>query len=278
MNSEARARELVTDSLIDEYQQNGAVCIKRMLNEEELELIRLGIDKNLQNPSKHFKVASRTDDTGIFLEDFCTWQVNEYYKNFIYQSPCAAVAGLLMRSRTSRLYHDHLLIKEPNTQQITPWHQDQPYYDIDGMQTCSFWIAVDPVPRTSTLEFIAGSHRDGKWFMPRTFMSNEAKWFPHGTLEEIPNINNNRDSFSIIGWPVEPGDVIAFHMLTLHGSQGTVGSEHRRRIFSIRFLGDDVRHAPRTWVTSPDLSHITKSISAGSPMIHPSFPLLWNSQ
>ena len=32
----------------------------------------------------------------------------------------------------------------------TPWHQDQPYYNISGQQNCSFWIPVDPVGREST--------------------------------------------------------------------------------------------------------------------------------
>jgi hypothetical protein len=50
----------------------------------------------------------------------------------------------------------------------TPWHQDQPYYNIDGFQTASFWIPLDPVPRESTLEFVAGSHASRTWYMPRS--------------------------------------------------------------------------------------------------------------
>ena len=89
-----------------------------------------------------------------------------------------------------RLYHDHVLVKEPGTKQRTPWHQDQPYYNVDGAQTCSVWMPVDPVDRESTLEFVAGSHR-GPWLMPRTFMDNEAKWFPEGELEELPDIEGD---------------------------------------------------------------------------------------
>ena len=50
-----------------------------------------------------------------------------------------------MGARQVRLYHDHLLVKEPGTRQPTPWHQDQPYYNVDGRQTCSVWMPVDPV-------------------------------------------------------------------------------------------------------------------------------------
>jgi ectoine hydroxylase-related dioxygenase (phytanoyl-CoA dioxygenase family) len=277
MTSNARAHSALTDSLINQYKENGAVCIRQLFNTNEIELLRQGIDENLAHPSPRFKVASRPDDTGRFVEDFCMWETNPYYKQFIYQSPCSAVAGILMESSTSRLYHDHLLVKEANTKQITPWHQDQPYYNIEGNETCSLWIAVDPVPRYSTLEFISGSHRGEHWLMPRTFMNMEAKWFPEGTLQEIPDINANRTAFPIIGWAVEPGDVIAFHMLTLHGARGTTADEGRRRVYSVRFLGDDVTHAPRKWITSPDFSDIIQEIKAGAPMDHPRFPILWRS-
>ncbi|CAF1367211.1 unnamed protein product [Adineta ricciae] len=272
-----RVKSLITESVIQEYQDNGAVCIRQLLNHDEIELLRQGVEQNLRHPSARFKIASRDDDTGKFVEDFCTWQDNPDYKRFIYQSPCAQVAGLLMKSSTSRLYHDHLLVKEANTKQITPWHQDQPYYNIDGFQTCSFWIPIDPVSRSSTLEFISGSHRNSRWLMPRTFMNMEAKWFPEGTLDEIPNIDEDRQAYPIIGWDIQPGDVVAFHMLTLHGARGTIGNENRRRVFSVRFLGDDVTHAPRTWVTSPDFSDIKDEIPAGGPMDHPRFPIIWKT-
>ena len=50
-----------------------------------------------------------------------------------------------MRSATVRLYHDHVLVKEPGTRTTTPWHQDQPYYNIDGRQNVSMWMPLDPV-------------------------------------------------------------------------------------------------------------------------------------
>ena len=110
-----------------------------------------------------------------------------------------SVSAALMGSITVRLFHDHLLVKEPGTQQPTPWHQDQPYYNVDGVQNCSMWMPVDPVPLASTLEFLAGSHRGG-WLMPRSFMDKQAKWFPEGTLHELPTIEGSRDDFDILGW------------------------------------------------------------------------------
>ena len=271
-----RADAVLTPALIDAFARDGAVCLRGLLSPDEVALLRQGIDANIAAPSPRAKVASRPDDPGFFIEDFCCWQDNAAYRRFIFDSPLAAAAARLMQSRTVRLYHDHMLTKEPGTRQRTPWHQDQPYYNVEGRQNISFWIAVDPVRRHSTLEFVAGSHR-GPWLMPRSFMDQQARWFPEGSLQDLPDIEAARERFPIFGWAVEPGDVIAFHMLSLHASAGVDG-DTRRRVFSVRMLGDDATHAPRAWVTSPPFPGLAERLPAGAPMHDDAlFPLLWSA-
>ncbi len=264
----------VTPDLVDAFQRDGAVCLRRLLNSELVEMLREGIEANLVHPSPRAKIASRPEDPGRFVEDFCCWEENENYRQVIFDSPLGSVASQLMQSETARLYHDHMLTKEPGTSQRTAWHQDQPYYNIEGRMNCSFWIPVDPVSRASTLEFVAGSHL-GPWLMPRSFMDDQAKWFPQGSLEELPEIEAARERYPILGWKVEPGDVVCFHMLTLH-SAGGVDNKHRRRVFSLRFIGDDITHAPRNWITSPEFPGLADTLPAGVPMDHQLFPIVWN--
>jgi ectoine hydroxylase-related dioxygenase (phytanoyl-CoA dioxygenase family) len=242
------------------------------LSAEEVERCREGIALNMADPSERAIIASRPEDPGYFIEDFCNWQDIDAYRDVIFNAPAAAAAGLLMGTGTVRLYHDHLLVKEPNTRQKTPWHQDQPYYNIAGVQNCSMWAPMDPVPRAATLEFVAGTHK-GPWLMPRSFMSNEAKWFPEGGLSDLPDVEADRSAFDILGWELEPGDVVFFHMLTLHAAGGA--GSGRRRVLSVRFLGDDIRHAPRRWKASPSFPGLDAELPAGAPLDHPLFPVLW---
>ncbi len=258
---------------INHFQRDGAVVLRNLFSLQELQLLTAGIDENLENLSPRAKIASSTDDPGCFLEDFCNWQHNTHYRRFIFESNLAHIAAQLMQSTSARLYHDHMLTKEPGTRQRTPWHQDQPYYNIAGQQNASFWIPVDPVSRASSLELIAGSHR-GPWLMPRTFQNAQAQWFPEGSLADLPEIDAHRDDFPILGWALEPGDAVCFHMLTLHAAAG-IDSERRRRVFSVRFLGDDITHAPRRWVTSPEFPGLSNELASGAPMNHPLFPILW---
>jgi ectoine hydroxylase-related dioxygenase (phytanoyl-CoA dioxygenase family) len=139
------------------------------------------------------------------------------------------------------------------------------------MQNISFWIPVDPVPIKWTLEFIAGSHRKNR-YLARTFLKKEAKWFPEGSLSDPPNIEENPGKYRVLSWELEPGDAVAFHMLTLHAG---AESGALRRVFSVRLIGDNIRHAPRDWEISPEFPGLSDQLPAGVPMDHKLFPVIW---
>ena len=65
---------------IETFQRDGAVCIRQLFQPHEIEVLRRGIDANLAHPSGRAEVASRADDPGFFIEDFCNWPHNVDYR------------------------------------------------------------------------------------------------------------------------------------------------------------------------------------------------------
>jgi ectoine hydroxylase-related dioxygenase (phytanoyl-CoA dioxygenase family) len=256
-----------------DFWRDGAVCVRNAFDPDEVELARHAIDANLSALSPYAKRASDSGD-GAFIEDFCNWQRIPELEQFVRTSGAPRIAAELIGGGPVRLYHDHVLVKEPGTRQRTPWHQDLPYYNVAGRLNVSMWIPVDPVPRESTLEFIKGSHL-GPWYMPRAFLDGQAKWFPEGSLAELPDVDADPENFPVIGWALEPGDAVCFHMLTLHAAGGVSGT-NRRRVLSLRFLGDDMVHAVRSWTTSPPFPGLADELADGAPLDHPLFPIVWN--
>jgi ectoine hydroxylase-related dioxygenase (phytanoyl-CoA dioxygenase family) len=252
------------------FARDGAVILRGVLNDEEVGTLARGVGRNLEDLSPLGMNATEPGMPGAFVEDFRSWQRIEEYEQVIRGSALAPVAAELMGSHEVRLFHDHLLVKEAGTLDRSPWHQDQPYYCIDGSQTVSFWIPLDAVARPSTLEFVAGSHAAGKWYMPRSFVRKTAMVFDEGALEEVPDVDADRGAFDIKGWAMQPGDAVAFNMLTLHAA---AGSPARRRAFSVRFVGDDVTWAPRPHRTSPPFDDV--DLAAGAPLHDPVFPVVW---
>jgi ectoine hydroxylase-related dioxygenase (phytanoyl-CoA dioxygenase family) len=257
---------------VDAFRRDGVVVLRGLLGADSLETLARGVERNLAALSPLGMNATRPGEPGAFIEDFRNWERIPEYEDVIRNSPLGGVAGELLGADEVRLFHDHLLVKEPGTLDRSPWHQDQPYYCIDGAQTVSFWIPLDPVDRESTLEFVAGSHT-GPWFMPRSFVKGTSMVFEEGALEEVPDIDADRDAWPIRGWAMDPGDAVAFNMLTLHAA---AGSRRRRRAFSVRLIGDDVRYAPRPHRTSPPFDELADGVlEPGAPMEHELFPVLW---
>ncbi len=260
------------DKLATEFRRDGACVVRGLLNAGEVERLAAAVDAHMADPGPLAIEGGGDGTSGRFFEDFRNWDRRAGYEAVIRGSRIGEVAAALMGSETVRLHHDHLLVKEPGTTIRTPWHQDQPYYNIDGSQTVSFWIPLDPVPRESTLEFVAGSHASGTWYMPRSFFDDRALVFEEGAFGEVPDVEADRSAFEILGWPLEPGDAVAFNMLTLHAA---AGSARRRRAFSVRLVGDDVRLAVRPHATSPPFPELEGVLAGGDELDHPLFPKLW---
>jgi ectoine hydroxylase-related dioxygenase (phytanoyl-CoA dioxygenase family) len=248
------------------------VVIRGLVAPDELDSIRVGIDKVLSDLSSAAMVASAENDPGRFVEDFCRWGEVDQIGRIALRSRIPQAAAELMDSPSARFYHDHILVKEPRTVQPTPWHQDQPYYNISG-RGISAWIPVDPVPKGGSPEYWAGSHL-GPWRLPRSFLDEQAKWFPEGTLAELPDIDADRSRYDIRRWELSPGDVVFFDFLTVHSAPG-FDFDSRRRVLSLRYLGPDARYARRPWKTSPEFPGLERELAEGAKLDHPYFPLAW---
>jgi len=254
------------------FARDGVVCVRGVLGPAELAEAEAAIETVLARPGPLAQVASSPDDPGAFTEDFCRWPEVPELEQLARHSAAPGIAAALLGTPQVRFYHDHILVKEGGTRQRTPWHQDQPYYNVDGAGV-SAWIPVDPVPAAGCLELVAGTHR-GPWLMPRTFLTGEAKWFPEGSLAELPDIEADRDAFDIRRYELAPGDAIFFDFLTVHGAPGFPFGG-RRRVLSLRYLSAAARHAPRRWRTSPPFDGLAAELPDGAELDHPLFPVVW---
>ena len=225
-------------------------------------------------PGEFSKTYTTEGDVGNFFGDYCNWDRIPEYRSFFFDSPAGEIAADLMQSQTARIFHEHVLVKEPGTSNPTPWHHDQPYYCVNGKQVVSFWIPLDTVPQATCPEFVSGSHAWGKWFLPRKFsgvdFNHTEEW-----LEPIPDIENQREDYDIRSWDLEPGDAIAFHYLTVHGAPPNKSKTLRRRGFAARWLGDDTTYAQRSGDMSPPFPGLGKRLNVGDPLDADEFPQIW---
>jgi ectoine hydroxylase-related dioxygenase (phytanoyl-CoA dioxygenase family) len=257
------------------YRRDGVVPLRRGFAGEWLDRLAAGVERNLREPGPYAKRYTPVGNPGLFFGDYCSWQRIPEYREFMTASPAASLAAALMGSAKVNLYHEHVLVKEPGTLERTPWHHDQPYYPIDGEQIVSLWIPLDPVPRATCPEFIVGSHRWGKWFMPARFKDG-AQWEAEDPrFVPMPDIEAERARHAIAAFDLEPGDCIAFHGLTVHGAPGNALAT-RRRAFSARWTGDDATFVRRPGFMSPPPPE-RDGPCEGAALDSAAFPVVWRA-
>jgi ectoine hydroxylase-related dioxygenase (phytanoyl-CoA dioxygenase family) len=212
-----------------------------------VEELRAGIQRNMDEPGQYASENLKPGETGRFFDDYCNWERIPEFADVIRQPAVADAAAALMRSRTVQMFHDHVLVKEAQTSKPTPWHQDGPYYFVEGRQTVSFWSPLDPV-REASLRCVAGSHLWEKQVLPVRWLS-DTNFYPDPSAY-MPVPNPDAEGMKVLEWEMEPGDAVAFNFLTLHGARGNEAGI-RRRAFSLRLVGDDAHYVERPGRTSP---------------------------
>jgi ectoine hydroxylase-related dioxygenase (phytanoyl-CoA dioxygenase family) len=247
------------------------VIVLRGLFKDWVAPLRAGIEKLMAEPSPLERSYAPKDGSAHFFQDLCNWQRIDEFRGFVYDSPAAAAAAKLMQSKTGRFFHDHVLVKEAGTSIVTPWHQDMPYYCVDGQKSVSFWIPLDPVARETSLECVAGSHRWGVNHKPTRF--DGTALYENDTSSEMPDIEGQRDKYNILGWAMEPGDAVAFDFRTIHGAPGNAGRSVRRRVFSARWVGDGTVFVDRKGKGSPPFQHLT--LKTGDLLDGADFPVAY---
>ncbi len=261
---------MIDQEEINFFSKHGSVILRGYFADWVAKL-RVGVDRLMLNPSPRERSYKPKDGSAPFFQDLCNWQRIDEFRDFIFNSKAGEIASKLMYSDTSRFFHDHVLVKEPGSSIVTPWHQDQPYYCTNGLQTVSFWIPLDSISLETSLNCISGSHEWEKLHKPKRFDGTDL--FENDDKEEVPDIDNNRDDYEILSWAMEPGDAVAFHFRTLHGAAANKGRISRRRVFSARLVGDDAIFVDRKGKGSPPFDHLT--LNDGDQLTGEDFPIIY---
>jgi ectoine hydroxylase-related dioxygenase (phytanoyl-CoA dioxygenase family) len=232
---------------LEAFRRDGAACLRGVFT-EWVDVIAAGIERNMREPGPAASNLVPAGEGGGFFDDYCNWQRIPEFSRVIHDSPAADLAARFMQSQTAQFFHEHVLVKEPGTQKPTPWHCDLPYYFIDGLQTISFWIPVEPV-RSATLRLVAGSHRWERQVRPIRWLDSSDFYNKDEGYRNVPNPDDD-SSMQVLEWEMEPGDAVIFDYRTVHGARGNDAAS-RRRVLSLRWVGDDVRYAERPGRTSP---------------------------
>ena len=263
----------VSDEHIEAFQADGAVCLRGVFSASWIDRLREGTEQALSRHGPYASVQSEPGDPGFFYTEYYLWRRLSAFSHFALRSGAAQIASGLLGSAEIRFFYDGLFVKEPHTSKPSQWHQDQPYYPVDG-KLVVIWTPMDPVKADTSLRVVRGSHRWNRWFRPVLFKGDKPMNRTESRYEPLPDVDAEPQRYDILSWDVEPGDCIAFDGFALHGARGN-RTGTRRRALSTTWLGRDTVYAPRAGELEPHFQYMSE-IRPGDPLINDDFfPLAW---
>ena len=256
------------ESAIQAYERDGVTCLRGAFEQRWIDRLSEGMEIAIQNGTRGRVTADpqvaldgdlvfnigRPGEPGLFFYDSFMWKTMEQFREFIFDSPVADYAMRIMRSESLILYFDFMLVKEPGTSMVTPWHYDESYWPISGDQACNFWISLDHMPIETVLHFVRGSHRWDHSYRAVHFANQKHPEIDYANLPDLPRVPNwhmEPGDHEIIYAPLEPGDCLIFHNRTHHFGPGNSLVSTRRRALATHWFGDDVRYDDKPQETDP---------------------------
>lgn len=256
-------------SLASQFQSDGVVPLHGIFRQRVLEL-EAAIKHAQEHPSPMASAIQDESGNVTFFTDFFTYKKNPIIDTLVRDRELVETVKKVVHSRELRLFHDHILVKRGEAPE-TPWHQDRPYYLVDGPISCSVWITPDYVPLEESLNFIRGSHRTGLEYSPVAFkdgqiISSESS-FRELDDQEIARLSRN----GVLSFSLEPGDALLFDNRVLHkASRGLQPAS--RRALSIRYVGDGAFLTERFVNATPPFNRMGLRVSEGATLPDVWFP------
>ena len=275
----------ITVEEVETYHRDGVLLLPNMFDKDWIELLNKGLDVNIKTPTRRSRIWYKDTSARSMFYDHTAWQGIDEYKKFIFNSPAAQICGRLTGSTAINFFFDSVFVRSAGTQFETPWHQDEPYWSVEGYDACSIWMPLVPVKRKSSLSFVPGSHRLKTVFKQYNFgdlnpvrkKNVDQVDFSDIAEQEFPDINAELERFGVVSWDMQPGDCIAFNGRTMHGGSGKLETDCDLRVFTTKWVGDDVRIKFRDCGMDPDHSPdmIKKGLKPGDRPDTVLYPRVW---
>ena len=266
MTPTALPRPLSTDE-ITAFRRDGVTMLPGMFSTEWVDLLRAGLDAHLEAPTERARIWDRDEHGRTMFWDSMAWHGVDEYQRFVHESPAAEIAGRLLGSQRVHFYFDAVFVRSHGSQFETPWHQDEPYWSVSGHDTCTVWMPLVPVSAANSLAFVPGSHLSNQVFDQPDFgqLNPDAKSdidrsdFSAVAEADIPDIAADPERYGVVSWDMSPGDCVVFNSRILHGGSGQLPEDRELRVFTSKWLGDDVHIAFRDVGMDPDFSAMMRA-------------------
>ena len=224
------------------YDQNGFAVIRQFLGEAELADLTENLDRYIHD------VVPQLPDADAFYVDRDRPETlkqmqhmggDTFFRDYSQHPKWCELSETLV-GEPAQCEQPEWFNKPPNTNHVTPPHQDNYYFCLVPSNVVTIWLALDTVDaENGCLRYVKGSHKHGY----RKHAKSKILGFSQGIVDYSPDDFSNEAVMCL-----QPGDAIAHHGMTIHRADANMSATRHRRSFAMVFKGvscqrDEVAYA-----------------------------------
>ncbi len=217
------------------YDQQGFVVVRQLLSGSELEQLQTNLERYIR------QVVPGLPDRDAFYQDrqrpetlkqLQRMDGDAFFRDYRRHPRWTALAEALVGESVTTEAPEWFN-KPPNTNHVTPPHQDNYYFCLVPANVLTIWLALDPVDaENGCLRYVAGSHRHGF----RAHSKSRILGFSQGITDYT-----HEDFSREVAVCLRPGDAVAHHGMTIHRADANLSATRHRRSFAMVFKGVSCR-------------------------------------
>lgn len=239
----SRMGSQVDSSLTEQFYHDGAVCVPGALHDVDRSIARDLFEWSREHPGQAAENLNLSASESIYIDTHNKAARDHYLTSLAESGIPALVASVL---GVSELWYlgEQIYIKQGESGTCpTPWHQDSDL-PIDATGAVCLWTSFQSLDSGDGLQFALGSHLGARYNpIIGSGPDGEPLFLYPGADEKIPfpDIDAASQDFGLTSWATNPGDVILFHSLIIHGG-APVPAAGVRDTLCLRFFGPETRY------------------------------------
>lgn len=222
---------MTTQASKSQFESDGFLVIRNFLPSDEFDTLTQNIDRFIRDivPGLASQYAFYDDRTRPeTLKQLSHMDCDSFFAEYKSHSRWLETARELLGEEVV-VQGTEWFNKPPDTNHVTPPHQDNYYFCLTPPRVLTMWLALEPIDEENgCLRYIRGSHADGLRPHNRTttlgFSQGLADFGPHDTDREVAII-------------AQPNDLLIHHGQTIHRADANQSSTRHRRSFAMVVRG-----------------------------------------
>lgn len=267
-NNEEFRKYVLSGEQINFYKENGYLSGIQVLNNEQIELLKVELNEFIQPGYKNelfyeYNSNESLDPTRTLFHALGAWRISKGFHDILWNPAIIIPASQLLGDTSVRFWHDQIFYKPAKHGGVVAWHQDYSYWTRTyPMNHLTSWFSLDDSDRNNgCLHYVPKSHTWG--LLDKVDLS--------GNMENIRNYLNEeqKEMFKPVHIELKKGFAAFHHPLLLHGSFEN-STERPRRAIVLNFFEDGTKAS-----SEEPLLEGTPGFSKGQKVEGKFFPLLY---